>query len=400
MLRIFQTNTVPAEGQQGSTWLELFFDLVYVAILVELGDRLSHDLTLGGAASFAALYVPIFWSWLGLVLYTRYFPVDEIGQRILTVAYMAAMILLAFEISDVTGSSASQYILAYAVTKFILALMYGRSWKEYPQYRALTGHYAVLNLIIGLLWLIIAFVAPTNFWLWGVVVGIDVFSPLFIRWSHRARNKPEMSHPPTNHHYLVHRFGELTIIVLGEFFIKLITTSEGVELQWFNFYTLMCLLGISVSIWWLYFDHTQHIALHSKGARRPVWMYTHYFLLAAITAYGVLGTKVFETAPGEVLSPEKRIMFCAALAIVAIALGVIDWASPEKPGPMSRQTHLGVRLVAAALLLLAAFGAGLSAGWVVTLAMLLFVGQVGLDVYWRTQRPDPQAAPSITPEIS
>jgi low temperature requirement protein LtrA len=397
MLRIFQTNTVPAEGQQGSTWLELFFDLVYVAILVELGNRLSHDLTVEGVASFAALYVPIFWSWLGLVLYTRYFAVDEIGQRILTVAYMAAMVLLAFEIEYVTGASATQFILAYAVTKFILALMYGRSWREFPQYRSLTSHYAILNLIIGFLWLIIAFVAPTNFWLWGVVVGIDVLTPLFIRWSRRARNKPEMAHPPTKHHYMVHRFGELTIIVLGEFFIKLITTWEGEQLQWFNFYTLMCLLGISVSIWWLYFDHTQHVQMHGKGTRPPVWMYTHYFLLAAITAYGVLGTKVFETAAGEVLSPEKRILFCGALAIVAIALGVIDWASPEKPGPMSRQAHLAVRLVAAALLLLlATFGGGLSAGWVVTLAMLLFVGQVGLDVYWRTQRSDPQTTPNIS----
>ena len=349
MIRIFQTNTVPSEGQQGSTWLELLFDLVYLAILIELGNRLSHDLTLEGAASFAALYVPIFWSWLGLVLYTRYFPADEIGQRILTVAYMAAMVLLAFEIEHVTGASTTQFILAYAVTKFILALMYGRSWKEYPQYRSLTSHYAI---------------------------------------------------PPTKHHYMVHRFGELTIIVLGEFFIKLITTWEGEELQWFNFYVLMCLLGISVSIWWLYFDHTAHIELHGKGTRRPVWMYTHYFLLAAITAYGVLGTKVFESAPGEVLSPEKRIMFCAALAIVAVALGVIDWASPEKPGPMSRQAHLTVRLVSAALLLLAAFGSGLSAGWVASLAMLLFVGQVGLDVYWRTQRPDPQVVQSITPGMS
>ncbi len=400
MLRIFQTNTVPAEGQQGSTWLELFFDLVYVAILIELGNRLSHDLTLEGAASFAALYVPIFWSWLGLVLYTRYFPADEIGQRILTVAYMAAMVLLAFEIEHVTGASTTQFILAYAATKFILALMYGRSWKEYPQYRSLTSHYAILNLIIGLLWLVIVFVAPTNFWLWGVVVAIDVFTPLFIHWSHRVRNKPKIAHPPTKHHYMVHRFGELTIIVLGEFFIKLITTWEGEELQWFNFYVLMCLLGISVSIWWLYFDHTAHIELHGKGTRRPVWMYTHYFLLAAITAYGVLGTKVFESAPGEVLSPEKRIMFCAALAIVAVALGVIDWASPEKPGPMSRQAHLTVRLVSAALLLLAAFGSGLSAGWVASLAMLLFVGQVGLDVYWRTQRPDPQVVQSITPGMS
>jgi low temperature requirement protein LtrA len=45
MFRFLQNQTVPRE-QGGSSWLELFFDLVYVAILVELGARLSHNLSL------------------------------------------------------------------------------------------------------------------------------------------------------------------------------------------------------------------------------------------------------------------------------------------------------------------------------------------------------------------
>ena len=84
MFRFLQNHTVPRE-QGGSSWLELFFDLVYVAILVELGARLSHNLSLSGTLEYAALFVPIFWSWLALVFYSRYFPSDDIGQRLLTV---------------------------------------------------------------------------------------------------------------------------------------------------------------------------------------------------------------------------------------------------------------------------------------------------------------------------
>ena len=39
MLRLLQKRTVPRE-ESGATWLELFFDLIYVAILVELGNRI------------------------------------------------------------------------------------------------------------------------------------------------------------------------------------------------------------------------------------------------------------------------------------------------------------------------------------------------------------------------
>ena len=385
MLRFLQNNTVSRE-QTGGTWLELFFDLVYVAILVELGNRLSHDLTLSGTLQYAALFVPIWWSWLALVFYTRYFPSDDIGQRLLTVLYMGAMILLAFEIHAVTGATATYFIRSYAATKFILALMYARAWAQFPEYRSLTSHYAALYCLIGLMWIAIAVIAPTDFWLWGVAIAADVLLPLFIMWSHKARNKPQPNRPPQKHHYMLHRFGELTIIVLGEFFIKLITSSSGLELQPFNFYLGACLLLISVSLWWLYFDHTDHTYLDRERTRPAVWVYMHCFLLAAITAYGVVGTKVFAVVPGELLSQEQRILLCVALAIAVLALGVIDWASPEDSGRLSRRPHLNIRIIAALVLLLLAFlGGQMGVGLLVTLVALVMVVQVALDIWLRTR---------------
>lgn len=385
MLRFFQNSTVSRE-QSGGTWLELFFDLVYVAILVELGNRLSHDLTLSGTLQFAFLFIPIWWSWLALVFYTRYFPSDDIGQRLLTVLYMGAMILLAFEIHGVTGETATYFGLSYAATKLILALMYLRAWRQYPEYKGMTGHYAALYLLIGILWIAIALIAPTNLWLWGIVIAIDILIPLFIRWSHQGRGKAQPDHPPLKHHYILHRFGELTIIVLGEFFIKLITSSSGLELHSFNFYVGTCLLLISVSLWWLYFDHTDHTHLDKEYTRPAVWIYMHYFLLSAITAYGVVGTKVFAALPGEALSQEKRMLLGVALAIAVLSLGIIDWASPESSGPLSRRPHLKIRIAAAViLLLLIPVGGLINVGWLVTLVALVLVVQVGIDIWVRTR---------------
>lgn len=388
MLNILQSQTVPRE-KPGSTWLELFFDLVYVAILVELGNRLSQNLSLSGTLEFAALFVPIWWSWLALVLYTRYFPSDDIGQRLLTVLYMGAMILLAFEIHAFTGSTATVFILSYAATKFILALMYGRAALQYPEYRSLVSHYSLLYLLLGLFWVAIALLAPTNFWLWGAAVLIDVLIPLFIRWSHQARSRPMPNRPPLKHHYMLHRFGELTIIVLGEFFIKLVATSSGYELAPFNIIIGACLLAVSVSLWWLYFDHTDHIQLEKEQTRPAVWIYMHYFLLCAITAYGVVGTKVFAALPGEVLSQEKRMLLGVALATALLALGVIDWASPEKGNPFSRRSHFTIRMVAAAIMLLLAFlGGQMGVGLLISLVMMVMVIQVGIDIGLRLRNKD------------
>lgn len=102
MQNFLHIRTVPNRHGESTTWLELFFDLVYVALLVELGDRLSHNLSLEGVIEFALLFIPIWWSWIALMLYTRRFPADDIGQRLLTILYMGVMALMAFNISTST----------------------------------------------------------------------------------------------------------------------------------------------------------------------------------------------------------------------------------------------------------------------------------------------------------
>lgn len=44
------------------TWSELFYNPVYVAVLIQLGDRLSGDVSWRGLARFAVIFVPVWWA--------------------------------------------------------------------------------------------------------------------------------------------------------------------------------------------------------------------------------------------------------------------------------------------------------------------------------------------------
>ena len=248
MFRFLRIHTVPTE-EDGSTWLQLFFDLVYVAILVELGNRLAGDLTLEGVVEFALLFIPIWWSWLEFVDYGSRYPIDDIGQRILTVLYMAIMLLLAFEIHTLTGMGTTTFLFTYALSKFVLAMMYIRAWTHYPSYRHLASHRVVGYVLAGLLWLAVAFIAPAGMWLWVLPITLGIFIPLLIRLSHKISGRSDLPGPPIKYQFTLYRFGELTIIVLGEFFIKLVTSSAGRELSATNYLIGAGLLGISVSLW-------------------------------------------------------------------------------------------------------------------------------------------------------
>jgi low temperature requirement protein LtrA len=386
MFRILRVHTVAPD--KSSNWLQLFFDLVYVAILVELGNRLGNNMDLKGVVEFALLFIPIWWSWLEFVDYGRHYPIDDIGQRALTVLYMGIMLVLAFEIHDLTGSTATAFVLTYGLSKLVLALMYGRAWIQFPDYRHLNGHQAVAFALAGFLWIVIAFIAPTNLWLWGLATALGVLAPLLIRLVKKATNREELPHPAIKYHFTMHRFGELSIIVLGEFFLKLVTSSAGRELTASNYIIGACLLGISVSLWWLYFDHLEHATLTSAGSRVGVWIYSHYPFLAAITAYGVVGKKIFSASTGQPLSDSKRLLFTTALAVAIFAYGAIELASREKDESLARTPQPWIRIASAAVILaLGLWGGSLNVSWLVILVLAVLLVQVGLDVSKRLQRP-------------
>ena len=388
MLRFLRTNTVPHRHAEVGTWLELFFDLVYVAILVELGNRLSHDISLQGVLQFLFLFVIVWWSWLDKVLYNRSFPNDDIGQRFLVFLYMALMGLMAFNIHDITGTTAANFLLAYAASKFVLLLMYVRAWRQYPQYRPMTRTYIVSFSVATIAWLAIALFAPTNFLLWALVTGVGIGLQVILSIVQSRNNKQSFETPPMKKDYMRHRFGELTIIVLGEFFIKVITSASERQVYLVTLLYFFLLLSISISLWWLYFDHLAHSSLAKRRSLMELWIYIHYPLLAAITAYGVVGSKVMALAPGEAISDPKRWLFCGALATAIACTAVIEWAMRERAGAMSRRPQTLNRILGAiALIVLALLGGRLGVPLFVAIVAVIIIILVGLDISWRLRYP-------------
>jgi Bacterial low temperature requirement A protein (LtrA) len=56
----------PADGalqERQASWLELFFDLVFVVAIAELARQLVLDHSLGGFGIFAGLFLPVFIAW-------------------------------------------------------------------------------------------------------------------------------------------------------------------------------------------------------------------------------------------------------------------------------------------------------------------------------------------------
>jgi len=64
-------------GERHATWLELFFDLVFVVAVAQLARYLHDHLTVGGAIEFLFLMLPVWSAWMGFSYFADLFDVKD-----------------------------------------------------------------------------------------------------------------------------------------------------------------------------------------------------------------------------------------------------------------------------------------------------------------------------------
>ena len=123
-------------------YLELFFDLVFVVAIAQLAHELVVDHSLGGFATFAALYLPVFIAWQGFSSYADRFDTDDVVFRGVMLLAMLAIAALAIQIPDVSHGESTGFVIAYVILRSLLVAVYLRSYVHVPEARPLIGRYA------------------------------------------------------------------------------------------------------------------------------------------------------------------------------------------------------------------------------------------------------------------
>lgn len=368
------------------SWLELFYDLVYVATIVQLGNNLSKNIDVEGFVGFVLLFIPIWWVWIGTTFYSNRFVADDLVHRLLIFAQIFVVSALAITVYDGLGETSVGFAIAYAVARGILVIMYLRAAHYVEEARALARRYATGFAIAAAVWLLSIFVPPPyRFLLWVVGLLIDFYTSLSPESSRLQRLLP-----PSPHH-LPERMGLFTIIVFGESFIKVIGGFAGHEIVLQR--VLVALFGLVMvgGLWWLYFENiAEHEVNWKRGAQ--VWLYAHLPLQIGLVAMAV-GIYELVTHHDEGLPAEYRLLLSGAVALSLICISVIEYYTVkhihERPGRPEIAAQL---LGAGAALLIGVFGGGLNELTVIILLAVICLAEDAFDVF-RRQGTEPDEAP-------
>jgi low temperature requirement protein LtrA len=371
------------EEERRATWLELFYDLIFVVAIAELAHNLSKDVSLQGFIGFIVLFIPIWWCWLGATFYATLFDTDDLGDRLLTLVQMTIVAALTVNVHHGMSTSSHGFAIAYVAARSILILQFLIAGYFVPEARPLTNWYARGFSIGAALWLVSLFVpGDWRFGLWGLALILELLTPLGTGQI-AARIPPNVSHVPE-------RLGLFTIIVLGESVAAVVKGVAGKE--WDTASVLAALLGMSIafSLWWLYFDSVDKSPLETMKAGKIsifiTWLYSHLFLAIGLAATGVGVEHIITKSAANTLPATERWLLCGAVTLCLIVLAVINFTTGILERTRQGRILSTYRLGAGGFILLLAIGGmSLSPLVLITLVAVACLVTVGLDLFTKSQ---------------
>jgi low temperature requirement protein LtrA len=345
LLRPPRLRTLDGE-ERHATYLELFFDLVFVVAIAQLAHELVLDHSLHGFAVFGAVYLPVFIAWQGFSIYADRFDTDDVVFRVVILLGMLSILALAVQVPDVAHGDAVGFALAYIALRSLMIGLYLRAYRHVPEARPLIVRYAGGYALGVSLWVVsLAVDAPERYVLWGVALAWEYAVPWLARSLHRTI--------PVHASHVPERFALFTLIVLGESVLAVALGVAGRE--WALSAAVIAGLGffLAAAIWWMYFGHGVEFSLERSARSILVFAYAHIPLLAALTAVGAGITLAIEQSSASGLDAGTRWALAGGAAAYLAFLTIAQRRMVLGFLPRTTQSRL---LGVGALLALAAVG--------------------------------------------
>ena len=333
------STTSQKHAQAPVGFLELFYDLIFVASIMVLSNEFSHDPTWSAARNCGLMFVILWLLWFHTTVLMNVERREDLGQRGLIFAQMF-LIFMATLVFVQRDSTADLVGAVYLLAVLLVAYSHHRlvdqpdpvgGWARSRRNRLITaGAVMLVGIVIP--------DGPDSLLYAAAILLLLV--PTSIT-SQEGRPVPAI-----DAHHLAERAALLTLVVMGESFVKsalvLSTGSIGV----YDVIALVVLFIILFGLFSAYFDDVPKAGIRPSALSGEMWLLAHLLLQLAIVALAV-GVSKFLLVGDTPVSTKAVVILMVAYVGIFLGLALISAFNQRVP----RWSTFGVHFAAAGIAL-------------------------------------------------
>lgn len=238
-----------SQEERRISWLELFYDLVYVIAIARIAHHLSHNMNFEGFLEFICIFTIVFWGWLNGSLHHDLHGNQGLRTRLMMLWQMLIIAALAITLDKAHGHYAEITVIAMLMQLFITYQWWSVGFYD-KSHRRYSRPYIILYLISFSL-MGLSLYLP-GYWLRFLIPVILLcnYAPPFI--SHRLLLRSSRSLDLSSS--MFERLGLFTIIIFGELVLGVVNGVSEIAhrhlIDWTNFSLAIIVV---FSLWWLFF---------------------------------------------------------------------------------------------------------------------------------------------------
>jgi low temperature requirement protein LtrA len=281
--------TLRAPGPQSVTFVELFFDLVFVFAVTQVTALTAHHLDPAGVLRSLLLFWLIWWAWTQFTWTLNPADTTHHAVRLITLAATAAAFIMATSVPHAFEEDALWFAVPYVVVRVLglgLQLQLGLEGPDAnPRGARIWAGFSTVGLLLVLAGAVLD--PGARIWFWVLTIVADVVAAAI---AGRAQDWD------LHAGHLTERHGLFVIIALGESLIVAGTAVAGEARSAPLVAVAVMAVIVACLLWWTYFgwlkDALEHHAARATRAQmgplaRDAFSLSHFPLVCGIVAFAV-----------------------------------------------------------------------------------------------------------------